>query len=89
MSVIKEIIIPENKTNLRGTRENDTKPSNAKTLAAKKENLVFPAYLASLSYSMPICLKPTHDLNPLINKFFSPKLFIVILSKNITYLGFS
>ena len=31
----------------------------------------------SLSYSIPVCLKPTQDLKPLINKFFSPRLFKV------------
>ena len=67
---IMEIITPVIKINLRGTKEKDTKPSRAKALAPKKEKLVFPAYLESLSYSTPACLNPTQDLNPLINKFF-------------------
>ena len=71
-----EIIVPVININLKGTNEKETKPSNAKEVAPKKEKLVFPANLASLSYSIPVCLNPTHDLNPRINKFFSFKLFI-------------
>ena len=70
-----EIIIPVTKINLKGNKENETNPSIAKMLALKKEKFVFPANLSSLLYSIPICLNPTHDLSPRINKFFSFKLF--------------
>ena len=43
-------------------------------VAPKKEKFVLPAYLASLSYLTPVCLKPTHERKPLKNKFFSLKL---------------
>ena len=91
----KEIIIPIIKINLRGIKEKDTKPSKAKAVAPKKEKLVFPAYLSFLSYSIPVCLKPTHDLNPRINKFFSLKLFkffttfLFIKQKSPPFLGTS
>ena len=45
----KEITTPLIKINLKGNKEKDTKPSKAKAVAPKKEKLVFPAYLLSLS----------------------------------------
>ena len=35
-------------------RFDDTNPSKAKAVAPKNEKLVFPAYLPSLSYSIPV-----------------------------------
>ena len=92
---IDEIIIPVTKINLKGINEKDTKPSSAKALAPKNEKFVLPAYLSSLSYSMPVCLNPTQDLKPRINKFFSFKLtkffttFLFIKQKSPPFFGTS
>ena len=81
--------------NLRGINEKETKPSKARAVAPKKEKLVFPAYLSSLPYSTPVCLKPTHDLKPLIKRYFSLKLFkffttfLLIKQKSPPFLGTS
>ena len=57
--------------------EKEIMPSNPRKRELKKLNFSFPAFLSGLSYSIPVCLNPAHDLSPLINKFFSLKFTIM------------
>ena len=45
---------PENKIILRGTNEKEIKPSNPKKKESKNLNFSSPAFLAGISYSIPV-----------------------------------
>ena len=60
---------------LSGLRDKLVKPSMAKESIFLKEYFVTPANLESLAYLTCICLKPTHEIKPLINLPFSGSCF--------------
>ena len=65
---------PINVATLSGFLEKLVKPSIAKEIIFFKGYFVTPANLESLEYLTLICLKPTHDIKPLMNRPFSGSL---------------
>ena len=57
---------PMIEANRNGKIEKEVRPSKAKLNKPKILYFFLPLYLASLSYSISFCLKPTQTNNPLI-----------------------
>ena len=71
------IIIPENNISVNGLEEKFSIPFKAKLYKLNILYFDIPTFLSILSYSIPICLKPIHDLNPRNKYFFLLNLIIV------------
>src|SRR3989338_10241604 len=66
---------PKARANRSGRNENDVMPSKEKLNIFQNGYFVSPAYLARLSYSIPVCLYPTHETSPRRKRFRSLNCF--------------
>lgn len=65
---IKEVIIPKNVANFRGTVLYPTNPSIAYFVKLLNDQVLLPNFLSSTSYGIKCVLKPTQENSPLEKK---------------------